>query len=443
MRLPRNILRLTASGSAPLIVLLLTSPPSAFGNLGLFSASDIQRTGNLVPIRKSAIQLLNETLTAKVNAETVAVSVTYDFLNKSGDDDVTVGFPIDLMPPVGEGTSYTVDHWQNDGLKDLRIFDGTAQVPIDRTIEEPLSAKDRPKGIKDIAVKRRWSIATLRFQGHQQKTVRIIYTVNCMGVDTGFEHDVRDWKYSPRTFLYTFRPASSWGDGKIRKLDISVDATFLEQNSFSILEVSPKPETSQAGMFHWQYSNRDLNRIPDLVLTYDSTPALFQGNAERNLLAARTWNFTVCGSSNARTTSLLDGNPRTAWLSGSRKKGDGSCFEIRPHKGTYLHSVAILNGNFASQREYAAHPRIKKLRIEYLAATEEGPKRESVEQVFPDRKYDERSLKFPAYSADFLPQTPEGIIELSKFTVLELYPGTESHPLAISEIYIYGVTPKP
>src|SRR2546423_13041287 len=88
-----------------ILALLIASPSLAFANLALFSASDIQRTGNLVPVRKSAIELVNETLTVKIGAATATVTVAYEFTNTGSADAVTVGFPVDLMPPAGEGTS--------------------------------------------------------------------------------------------------------------------------------------------------------------------------------------------------------------------------------------------------------------------------------------------------------------------------------------------------
>jgi hypothetical protein len=425
-----------------IIALLVASPLTTFANLALFSASDIQRTGNLVPIRKSAIELVNETLTVRIAAETAAVTVTYDFANTGGADAVTVGFPVDLMPPAGQGTSYNLDHWQKDGLQELQIIDGTKQLSIDRVREETLPPQDRPKQLKEVAIKRRWSIATLQFKARERKAVSVTYIVRCIGVDKGFEHDPR-WTFSPRTFLYTFRTATGWGTGRIRKLDIAVDMTYLRQNRFRVLEGEPKLKESGEGILRSEFQSVELGRLADLVIRYDSTPVLSQIYAERLRLSRSNWRLGICGPGKFGSDALVDGNPETSWTPESGN-GVGTCFEFQPAQGSYIQSIAILNGKQTSATDYAAHARIKRVKVEYVFYLEEGRKRESFEQVFPDSSFDDRALRFPAALADFLdlPTGIEGIIENIRMTVLEVYPGNGNAPLAISDLYVYGVTPK-
>ena len=76
--------------------------------------------------------------------------------------------------------------------------------------------------------------------------------------------------------------------------------------------------------------------------------------------------------------------------------------------------------------------------------TEEGRKRQVFEQTLPDSKFDDRVIRFPMALAYFLDLAsgPEGIIEDVKLTALELYPGADNAPLAISEIYVFGVNGK-
>jgi hypothetical protein len=432
------------AGFPPLFLagLLFALPETVLANLGIFSASDIQRTGNLVPIRKSKIELVSEKLTARLDAETSRVWVEYEFVNTSGDDAVTVGFPVDLMPPAGEDTSYHVDHWQKDGLRELQIFDGADPVRTERTVEEMLSAENRPKQLEDAAITRRWSIATLQFKAHETKHVRITYVVRCMGADTGFEGDPH-LKFSPRTFLYTFRTAGGWGSGRVRKLNIQLDITYLSQNRFPILEMNPKIKANGEGMLRSEFKSIELSHMPDLMVRYDSTPALFQAGADRLRLRDSNWQLTNCGDGKFEGKGLTDGNPATAWMPESGK-GVGICFEFQPRHDSYLNFIAILNGPQVSAVDYAAKSRIKKVRVDYVLYLEEGRKHETFEQTFRDRKFDNRSLRFPTTQADFLdlPDGPEGILEDVKLTVLEVYPGADNAPLAISEIYAFGINGK-
>lgn len=122
--------------------LFLALPKSLWANLAVVSVSDIQRTGNLVALQKSEIELVSEDFTATLNAETAQVTVDYEFVNTAGDDDVTVGFPVDLMPPAGDDRTYHLEYWPRDGLQDLRIVDGKTELEIERSVEEDLPAEN-------------------------------------------------------------------------------------------------------------------------------------------------------------------------------------------------------------------------------------------------------------------------------------------------------------
>ena len=277
--------------------LTVATPPtlqatSLFSGLQTFNGAGIW-----FAIRKTRVELVNETFTAKLEAETARVIVDYEFVNTGSADAVTVGFPVDLMPPVEEGTTYNVDHWQKDGLQDLRVIDGTTLLPIERTIEETLRREDRPKLAKDVAITRRWSIATIRFKSREKKNVRVSYVVRCMGVDEGFETEIPN-KISSRTFLYSFRTASGWGKGRIRKLDISLDTSYLQENRFPVLELEPRLKDKGGGTLHLAFQRAELSRLPDLVVHYDPRPALFEMYAKDRLLKRSDWKIGRVGPGN-------------------------------------------------------------------------------------------------------------------------------------------------
>jgi hypothetical protein len=430
---------------SPLLLIgafIVALPASLWANLAVFSTSDIQRSGNLVPVRKTRIELATEKFTAKLEAETARVIVDYEFVNTGGADSVTVGFPVDLMPPAAEGTSYNLDHWQKDGLQDLRIIDGSTEIPIERAVEETLRPENRPKVVKDVAVIRRWSIATILFNARERKNVRVSYLVRCIGVDEGFETEVPR-KISPRTFLYTFRTGAGWGTGRIRKLDIALDESYLRQNRFPILGLEPRLKDEGHGMLRSTFQEAELSRVPDLMVRYDPRQALFQIYAERRVLEPSNWKPGVCGPGKLRSDNLADGNIQTEWTPEFPKNGE-TCIEITPRKGSFINAIALLNGSQSSPADYAKHARIKKVRIEIVLATEEGRKPEAFEQTFADQKYDDRVTRFPMAVAQFLDLSrgPEGLIESVKLTVLEQYPGANGPPLAISEIYVFGTNGK-
>ena len=344
------------------------------------------------------------------------------------------------MPPPGDQTSYNLNHWSEETLTGFQIYDSGESVKIDQTIEEPLAPEDRPRAIKDVSAKRRWLISKIHFEKGKHKYVRVNYTVRCIGVDRGFEGTMDGSDFTPRTFLYTLRPASTFGNGRAGKLDVLIDASFLEQNRFD-LRAEPKPQGDHGGILRWSFDNVDLKTAPDFVVSYDAKSALFQRRAERVLIRnSEDLGLKILDGVEMSARPLLDRNPETAWISRDKRNGVGASIQFRPLKGTYISQVALLNGAWASAADYAKYSRIKKLRIEYTVRASNRPKRETAEQTFPDRKFDERALRFPNYYADFvnLPGGSEGFLGSVKLTVIEVYPGNEPNPLAISELYSYG-----
>jgi hypothetical protein len=432
------------AGSASMLVMALSfAAHNAAGNLAVVSASDIQRTGNLVPRQKAAIQLDYENLAVRLDAETATVAVKYEFRNYGDNDDVTVGFPIDVMPASSEAKGYNVDHWQDESLTDFQILDGANQLPVEQTIEEQLPSQNRPQVGEDVSTKRRWLISKLHFKRGEHKTVHVNYKVRCMGVDQGFEGETKSSKFTPRTFLYSLRPATTWGNGRVQKIDVAIDKGFLERNRLNIIKTDPKPQIDDSLVMRWSFNNLDLSDAPDFVCVYDSTPALFESRAPSLFIKnAENLRLKLSNGDTAKRNiaALFDRNLSTAWLLNPKIKGIGSSIEFRPRKDTYVSEVAILNGCFANAQEYANYARIKRLRIETLVRSEEGPKREISEMVLPDHRFDDRALRFPTYYADYVISSagPEGILEYAKLTVLDIYPGTESRSPAISELYMYG-----
>jgi hypothetical protein len=207
--------------------------------------------------------------------------------------------------------------------------------------------------------------------------------------------------------------------------------------------MKPKIKAKGEGMLRAEFKDIELSRMQDLMIRYDPTPALFQARADQLRLRASDWQLTNCGDGKFESKGLTDGNPATSWKPESGK-GVGICFEFQPRHDSYLNFIAILNGPQASAADYAAKSRIKKVRVDYVLYLEEERKHQTFEQTFQDRKFDDRSLRFPITQADFLdlPGGPEGILEDVKLTVLEVYPGADNAPLAISEIYAFGINGK-
>src|SRR3712207_3649121 len=84
------------------------------GNGGTFSISAVQRTGDLVPEKKSAITLEREELHIRIEADDAFVRVSYELLNRGPADDVAFGFPVDVATsetlPAPNGYNWVLEN---------------------------------------------------------------------------------------------------------------------------------------------------------------------------------------------------------------------------------------------------------------------------------------------------------------------------------------------
>src|ERR1700730_2490321 len=409
-------------------------------NGGPFSTSAIERTGDLVPVQKKTIKLEQETLNVRLDAERAHVAVVYQLRNSESAEDVTFAFPVRLMEPR-QDRQYAYGYDKEDTLTNFKVFDGAQRVAVSRTSNkalEELTQHDLGNAVQH------WSIMRLHFNAGERKTLRVNYSVRCAGVIDGFDGDF-NWKFTPRTFTYSFGAAAGWGDGRVGKLDIVVDTTFLQERGLKLISVQPPPQ-SNAPKLMWSFQNLDLANAPDLVCAYDSAPMLYQEHAQSYLLKPGTrGGLTVSESlsyADADTRSLLDRDIHTAWIASGDKKGLGTKIRLQPTPNTRARDISILNGHTASAEMYRAYARIKKLCVEQTWTDDDDVlHHDPCDKDFPDEDFNNLPLRFPTYAAKLVVESPNpGITRYVEMTVMELYPGTEGKPLAISEIYLYGAS---
>ncbi len=253
-----------------LLVLLLWAPIPLLANGGAFYTSVIERTGNLVPMEKPLISLEEETLNASIDGDDVAVYVTYLLANHGPADSVTFGFPVDLATPDTINAPNGYDYVLGRSLSEFRVEDGGHPVPIEKTITKPVGARERPAGLDPkIQLVRRWSLMPLKFDAGKKKRLTVSYKVRCMALDQGFEGDTL-WHYGLRTFLYTFHPAATWGDGRVSRLEVALSTNWLRQNDLPpITRLAPPGSSNDAGKIRWTVHDQDLAKLPDLTFSYD------------------------------------------------------------------------------------------------------------------------------------------------------------------------------
>lgn len=432
-----------------LSALALFSPLPLFGNGGVFSLSAVHRTGNLEPLRKESISLEKEALNIRVEEDDVLVEVLYELRNRGGNDTVTFGFPVDVATRESIPTPNGYEHVLSQSLRDFRVLDGTNTVPVDRVIDKPLDAFARPPGVdQEIQLFRRWSIMTLKFKPDERKRVAVSYKVRAFARDYGFSERDLDWKFGSRTFLYTFRPAATWGNGRVGELVVTVDTRWLVEREAPITNIAPVGASNEHGLMRWVFRDKDLSKIEDLTFTYDPSGFYLNGLLKENLLAPKkikslevSSSLKSQGSTSYGKEGMFDRDFDTAWVEGAGGPGIGECITLEP-KDAYIERIGILNGYLADESLYYANARIKKLRVEleFGKYAEPNEKKQVFEVTLPDRSYKTPKRRYLLPSIDWVVQHGQGggFIDKVKLTILEVYPGRQYEDTAITEFYIGG-----
>jgi hypothetical protein len=299
---------------------------------------------------------------------------------------------------------------------------------------------------------RRWSIMTLKFNREKRKQLKVSYRVRCIALDKGFEGDTR-WSYGRRTLFYTFRPAATWGDGRVGKLAVTINTRQLRENDIAVTGISPTGGSDENGLRNWEFHNVQLSKLPDLTLSFDPTDLYRDRDVKRHLLAPqliKTLNVSSFlkpdGFARYGKESMLDRDLRTAWVEGARGPEIGETITFEP-KDAYITEMAILNGYVADESRYYANARIKKLRveIEFKPTKEPHERRVQREITLPDRNYKLFKPRYPFSSVDWVVEQPQddAYIDKVKLTILEVYPGSKFEDTAVTELYICGFEAKP
>jgi hypothetical protein len=427
---------------------LILCPLSAIGNGGSFETSVVQRTGNLVPLQKEKIFLDSEQLDLRIEENDVFVKVEYMLHNKGPEDAVMFGFPVDLVAPESAGTPNSYEYVLSKSLNNFLVADNGQELPVTKTIEEKLSRAERPPGIDpDRVIIRKWSLVPITFKKDEKKRLTVSYQVRCMARDEGFEGHTF-WKYSLRAFFYTFRPAATWGDKRVKNLVINLDASWLIRQSLPVPQVSPQAPLDDSGRENWTFSDQDLSEFADMTIHYEVSDFFRHRDITRNLLPPDcvkklTASSTLRnqGSHSFDIRMLRDNNRATAWVEGTKGGGEGETLTFQP-KNAYVTEIGIQNGYTESEELYYANSRVKKLRVavEFEKSDDPEVKPQLFDVELPDRPYREQKLKYPYSSADWILENPEGFgfMKSVTLTILEVYPGTRFSDTAISELYVCG-----
>jgi hypothetical protein len=426
------------SGFLLLLALLHFVPQQAFGNGGVFATSSVSSTGNLQFQRKPKIDLEKELLHVDLDGDWAAVEVTYTLQNHGGADTLTYGFPIEANSGFG---TYRFE----ESITGFEILDGERRLDVAKLIKEIHGSSDDFTEMPYGKIVRDWFMVTLKFDRNETKTLTVRYRVKSLGTSAGTSKSFL-WRQSPRRFTYTFKPAKTWGSGRVRHLEITVDMTRLKAAHIPINSVAPDGARNENGQLRWNFENLDLAKAPDLVVEYDEEmrQAHAQVTAHRldpKLIESIRTSSTHAPSIKAKydPNNLLDGRLDTAWL--TQGAGEGAWIDITFKRPIHLRGVGILNGYLKSAQSLAENGQVTEAEVRvFPGRVNDGRDRVKVQKT----KFEDRMQIMPGAFVDWIFERGDSDVLAKHFrlTIKKAVSGQRYPETAISELYIYG-SPKP
>jgi hypothetical protein len=411
---------------------------AAQANGGTFATSAVYSTGNLLPERKQKIELMDELLEVSfdggLDSDWATVKVTYTLQNHGGPDSMTYGFPVDVTLA---GPLSTIDQ----SIEDFSIMDGDSQLDISREIKMPRESGDYTEEPYARPV-RDWFFTTLKFDWRETKTLVVSYRVKCGGTQSGTSKSIF-WGQSPRAFVYTFKPADTWGNGRLHHLEIKVDTTNLISDHIPINSVQPPGSSDENGKLHWTFTDVQLSNAPDLVINYNSAARQLSAQVNNSRLDPK-WIASIHASSthapsskaNYDVRNLLDNRLDTAWIPATNGPGDGERIDVTFKKPIDLNAIGFVNGYLKSSQLLAENGQVSKAHI-HVYAVKGDDWTEDIDvkaTAFPESGAD------PAESVQWVFDSGDSnfLTRHFRLTIKKALPGTRYSDTAISELYILG-----
>jgi hypothetical protein len=414
------------------LIFMLVAAHEVKPNGGTFATSAVKATGHLVPQRKTRIALESELLHVDLNNESAVVNVEYALFNRGRADRVTYGFPLDSVPmPFPE----------KEGISEYEIRDGAHRLGVQKVINEPAEDSQVTEAPYEENI-RNWYFSEIPFAGGERKTLYVNYRVRTFATVSGTTKSFR-WTRSENAFRYSFRPARTWGNGRLRALHIEVDTRILQRKKVPVKALSPPGAIERDGILTWDLHDVDLRTMPDLVMNYDFTSV-----AEREEIGARRLDRRMIESIRASSTlpptahtsynveNLLDGRSDTAWIEGRPGIGKGEWIEIVFKPGVEIRGIGLLNGYAKSPQTLRENGFVRKIHMRCVPKADWLE--ENQELHLPRAMATQRDWPISALDWVFDAGDSATALKRVRFTILDGTPGTKFEDTAISELFVYG-----
>jgi hypothetical protein len=266
----------------------------------------------------------------------------------------------------------------------------------------------------------------LRFAEGEIKTLIVSYKTDNSFTSWGTSKDPFDY-FSDAVFLYDFRPAAFWGNGKAAEFNLRFDYSELHLAHEISINIGNFTREA-AGVF--TYSEKDFSFADAGILSVkvDYPFEYLEYSPQRDWLKRVYTSSTLPGDNDRYSVrNLFDGDINTVWATDGN--GIGAVIEI---EFADVQFIGILNGFVRSKELYYDNARVKKLKVE--TGYHNGQKLllgEGFEYEFDDTPYEELDKDLPRSSAVQIRAN-----SYVRLTILEVYPGRKYQDVCLSEIYV-------
>ena len=269
-----------------------------------------------------------------------------------------------------------------------------------------------------------------------------------MAHDEGFEGDTL-WKYGLRTFLYTFHPAATWGNGRVGSLDVAIDTKWLRENNLRpVTRLAPPGSSDEAGKLRWAFHDQDLAKLPDLTFSDDPGDLYADAQIKRNRLdPAHVKSLTVSstlaaeGLFNYRKESMRDNGLRTAFSRAARDPGSAKQSPLSRKTPTLRRSLCSM-APFLTKRSTMPMRASRNYESNWSAARAQKKTIDIKDRksTLPYRPYKDFNPRYPFASVDWVVQHPDdsGFIDKSEVNNSGSIPRPKNMRILRSLSYIFA-----
>lgn len=417
-----------------------------FANGGPIDVSAFDKTGDIVPVQKTSLQIEEETLLLVIKGDYVEVAVNYEIYNASNkDEEITFSFPLEVMlfRDVGDIDDEKEVQQQKNVIKAYAVLMNGKNIPV-VVKEDAAPIKKMDIEIKSVF----WHTSVLAFKKKARSNLVVSYIIRSRYQDSLYSKSPLP-EFSERSFKYSFNAAAGFGNGKANKMSVIIDASDLVKRNGKINSISFAHDTLQKqvsekkSLLTFRAESFDFSKSKILEITYDCSNEkrfsyVMSGKPSLQKIVSIKASSTLPGPYDPK--NIFDGDFLTAWCEGAKGDGEGEWIEFSV-KDFVLEAVFLVNGytkNYMSLENNSRASLVHVTKLGKNPAYEETRVQESQKEMSL-LGYEDFYPLDPLSFSDWVLNTFDYASESTvRITIKKTRPGKKFNDTCISEIYLLG-----